>query len=225
MPTSPPPTHHSWPKQHQAAGPIFSLSSQNACALAWRTVCYGPRRDCHCFSSVPKVLAGAGAGLRSFLAHQSTSYTSLLAKTAPSCRPNFQPQLAKCVHLGMANGKLWPKERLTLLLKCPKSLGKCWGRSGKLPCPPVHLLHITLGQNSTKLQALFSASARKMRAPWHGKRYAMAQGEIDIASQVFLAGAVAGLRSFLAHQSTSYTSLLAKTAPGSNYGRLFFEPA
>ena len=54
---------------------------------------------------------------------------------------------------------MWPKERSPLLLKCPKSLGRCWGRSEKLPCPPVYLLHITLGQTSTKLHAQISARA------------------------------------------------------------------
>ena len=111
-----------------------------------------------------------GRCCRSFLAHQDTSYILLFTKSARSCWLTFQQKSAKPEHLGMTNGMSCCKKRLPLFLKCPTSLGRCWGRSEKLPCPPVHLLHITLGQASTKLHDQISArSPSNNEALWGGK--------------------------------------------------------
>ena len=61
----------------------------------------------------------------SFLGHQPTSYTTHSIKTGRSCLLKIQSEPANVVHLGMANGPLWRKERQPLLLKCPKSLVRC----------------------------------------------------------------------------------------------------
>ena len=126
----------------------------------------------------------------------------------------FQPEPPKFEHLGMANSTMWPKERPPLLLMCPKSLGRCWGRSEKLPCPPVYLLHITCLQTSTKLHT------QKLQEPPTLEHLGMANRIIItkerppflLKCRKVLVGAGAGLRSCLAHQSTSFTSLLAKPA-------------
>jgi len=64
------------PIQQEAVGSIISKSPHNLSTLARQTVHCCVRRDHHCFSSVPKVLLSARAGLRRFIDHGSTSNAS-----------------------------------------------------------------------------------------------------------------------------------------------------
>jgi len=122
---------------------------------------------------------------------------------------------------------MWPKERPPLLLTCPESLGRCWGRSRKLPCPPVHLLHNTLDQARTMLHAQISSrtthpqhwslSARKTGTIWPKERPPL------LLKCPKSLGRCWGRSEKLPYpQSTSFTSLLAKPADSCT---LKFQPA